>query len=100
MQFTLVKFSTYKFFVESFQSSKSAQYLITFKNSLFLVVRLPKNGKISKYAPLKIHLLLIQMKHLFFKLLVSRPFLSLKQFSNLFLLLLKFNLANKVPVSC
>lgn len=98
MQFTLVIFSTYKFFVESFHSSKSAQYLVTFKNSFLLVVRLPKNGKVSKNAPLTVHLFVLQMKHLFYKFINSRPCLPLKKFSNIFLLF-KINLANKVLVS-
>jgi hypothetical protein len=98
MQFTLVIFSTYKFLVESFQSSKSAQYLVTLKNSFLLVVRLPKNGKVSKNAPLTVHLLVIQMKHLFFKFVNSMSCLPLKKFSNIFLLL-NINLASKVSVS-
>lgn len=69
MQFTLVIFSTYNFFIESFKSSKSAQPFFTFKNSIlslnYLLLSLTINSVNSKKAPLKIHSLLRLVKLLF-----------------------------------
>ena len=97
MQFTLVIFNTYEFFIESFKSTKLAQTFFTFNISILFRFCFIKNGKISKKAPLIIHLCFKRVKHIFIIIFDTFILLVIQRYTHLLLAKLKLTKLKLTP---